>query len=291
MNSMTGFGKAEIQKKTYKLQLELSSVNSRYLEVVYRMPRQFTGLESKIKELIGRSLSRGKITVSVNFEESPESLGASALDPRAAEAYYKQLVRLKRKLNISGEIEMKDIVAHPEILAMPNRGLDEDKVWSDLRRVLTKALADLKKMRAAEGANLKRDMKLRLTRVGRLVASIQKQAPKNVIEYKKRLEKRIHEMGSGIKLDPDRLATEVTIFADRSDVTEECIRLLSHIDQLTKTLRHNGDSGKRLNFIIQEMGREANTIGSKSISTETSARAIAVKEEIEKLREQVQNIE
>lgn len=291
MNSMTGFGRAEVCRKDYRLQIELSSVNGRFLECIFRMPRILAGTESKVKEMVAGRISRGKITITVNLEESPSAVGAAAIDPAVAEAYWRQLKRLKKRLGLTGEIELKDVVAHPELLINPDKGLDEDRLWPDLSRLLGKALTELVHMRAREGRNLKRGMRRILTGIRKLVAAIEKQAPKNVNAYKKRLEKRVKDLGRGIDLDPQRLAEEVTIYADRSDVTEECVRVRSHVKMFSETLDNAGDAGKRLNFILQEMGREANTIGSKSIDSRTATHAIALKEEIEKLREQTQNIE
>jgi uncharacterized protein (TIGR00255 family) len=291
MNSMTGYGRAEIRGKDFHLQIELSSVNSRYLECLFRMPRVLAGVENKIKEIISGKLSRGKITITVNLEETSLSAAARTIDPDIAAAYYQQLKRLKKRLGVSGEINLAQIVAQPELLTNPDKGLDEKRLWPDLKRLLTKSLSDLQKMRTKEGQNLKRDMKRRLAGAKKLILSIEKQSPLNVAAYRKRLQKRIKGLGNSVDLDPQRLAEEVTVYADRADITEECIRLRSHIDLFSATLKNSGDSGKRLNFILQEMGREANTIGSKSVDSRTSAHAITLKEEIEKLREQAQNIE
>ena len=291
MNSMTGFGRAELHKKDYKLQVELSSVNCRFLECTFRMPRLLAGAESKVKQIVESVISRGKVTITVNLEESPEVSSAAAIDPDIAEAYYRQLKRLKKRLNLPGEIELGHVVAQPELLVNPDRTLGQDRLWPDLERLLRKALAELKKMRAAEGENLRRDLNARLKVIVRLVADIEKRAPLSVAAYKGRLEKRIRELGKGVQIDPQRLAEEVTIYADRADVTEECTRMRSHVGLFSLALKDGGDVGKRLNFILQEMGRESNTIGSKTIDTQTTTYAITLKEEIEKLREQSQNIE
>jgi uncharacterized protein (TIGR00255 family) len=291
MKSMTGFGRAEIRRKDYSLQIELSAVNSRYLECIFRMPRILAGVESKIKETIGKDLSRGKLTITVNLDESPHKTGAAAIDLEMAEAYYRQLKRLKKKLRLPGEVDLSQLVAQPELLVNPSRGLDEERLWPDLKKLLKAALTDLKKMRADEGRFLRRDMKKRLQGIKKLITAIEKQSPRNIAAYRKRLQKRIKDMGNGIELDPQRLAEEVTVYADRSDVSEECTRLKSHLALYNETLENSGDSGKRLNFILQEMGRESNTIGSKAVDSKTSALAIELKEEIEKLREQAQNIE
>jgi uncharacterized protein (TIGR00255 family) len=291
MNSMTGFGRAEIRRKEYRLQVELSSVNSRFLECIFRMPRVLAGAESKVKEIVSRNIARGKLTITVNLEESAAAMGAAGIDPEIAEAYYRQLKRVKKKLNLPGQVELGHIVARPELLVNPGRGLDEERLWPDLKKLMDAALRELKQMRSAEGRNLKRDMKTRLRGSLKFVDSIEKQAPKNVAAYKARLQKRINELAQGVAVDQQRLAEEVTIYADRADVSEECTRLRSHIDQYSLALREDGEVGKRLNFILQEMGREANTIGSKSVNARTTNYAIALKEEIEKLREQAQNIE
>ena len=289
MNSMTGFGRAEVRRKGYKLNIELSSVNSRYLECIFRMPRSLAGLENKVKELVNQNIARGKLTITVNLEVTPDAV--ELINFEAAQSYYQQLIRLKRKLKLPGEIEISHIMANTELLNRPMDSINESILWPDLQKILAKALGELKKMRAAEGRNLKQDMKKRCQIALKLIAQIEKESPENIIAYKKRLEKRIKDLGEGLAVDQSRLAEEVTVYADRSDVTEECIRLKSHIDLFSKALSDNNEAGKRMNFILQEMGRESNTIGSKSVSARTSAYAITLKEEIEKLREQVQNIE
>lgn len=291
MKSMTGFGRAEVSRHGYKLHVELSSVNSRFLECVFRMPRLLAGAEGKLKELIGQKLLRGKVTVTVNLEETPEAAATSLIDVKAVTAFHAHLTQIRKKLNLPGQVELSHILAFSQLLTSANEGMDEERLWPDLKVVMGKALDDLEKMRAAEGRNLTRDLARRLKAVGKLVDGIEKQAPLDVGAYKQRLEKRISDLTAGAGIDAQRVAEEVTVFADRSDVTEECIRLRSHVDIFGTTLKGDGEAGKRLNFILQEMGREANTIGSKALSSKTSTYAIQLKEEIEKLREQAQNIE
>jgi uncharacterized protein (TIGR00255 family) len=291
MKSMTGFGRAELRRHGYTLHVELGSVNSRFLECVFRMPRVLAGAEGKVKELIAQKLLRGKVTVAVNLEEMPEAAAASVIDAKAVTAFHTHLTQIKKKLNLPGEVELSHILAFSQLLTGANKGIDEERLWSDLKVVVSQAIADLEKMRATEGRNLKRDLSQRLKAVSRLVTGIERQAPQDVNAYKQRLEKRINDLTGGAGIDAQRVAEEVTVFADRSDVTEECIRLRSHVDIFGETLKGDGEAGKRLNFILQEMGREANTIGSKALSSKTSTYAIQLKEEIEKLREQAQNIE
>jgi len=291
MNSMTGFGKAEISRTEYTLRVELASVNSRYLECIFRMPRTMAGFEGNIKELVNREISRGKITITVNLEESPEFTAESTINIRTAKAYYKRLREIQKELKVPGQITIEQLLLQPQLLSSGSETIDESGLWSDLEKLVLKAIKGLKKMRAAEGANLRRDMAARIKNVKKMVQAIERQSPHNVDAYRQRLDKRIQDLSTGIELDPRRLAEEVTIFADRSDVSEECTRLYSHLDLFAQTLKSAGDAGKRLNFILQEMGREANTVSSKSLSNATSTHAIELKEEIEKLREQAQNIE
>lgn len=289
MNSMTGYGRAELRRKDYKISIDLASINSRYLESLCRMPRSLAGLESKIKEVVSSNISRGKITITVNIEISPSSV--QIIDMGAAKTYYKQLKSIKQKLKLKGDLDISQIASAREVLVNPQETYDANGLWPEIDKLLNKAIRDLKKMRAAEGKNLTKDMKKRCRQIGLFIKELEKQASSNVSEYKKRLEKRITDLGEGIQLDPSRLAEEVTVYADRSDITEECIRLKSHLDLFISTLNNSTPAGKRLTFILQEMGRESNTIGSKSLTGKTSGIAIEIKEEIEKLREQAQNIE
>jgi uncharacterized protein (TIGR00255 family) len=291
MNSMTGFGRAETSRKDFRLSLELSSVNGRFLECIFRMPRNLAGLEAKIREIIAKKFVRGKITITVNLEESPTAAAQSLVNFNLAEGYYKQLVKLRKKLGIGGDIEIGQVIANPQLLINTNDRLHEDKIWPDLKKLVIKATNELQRMRQVEGRNLQKDIKYRLRNISRLIGKIEKQVPKNVIEYRNRLQRRIKELGEGLELDPARLSEEITIYADRSDLTEECVRLTSHLAMFSAAIKSPTDIGKKLNFILQEMGREANTISSKSLSGKTSNFAIDMKEEIEKLREQVQNIE
>ena len=290
MNSMTGFGRAEIARKNCRVAMELISINSRYLECVFRLPRSLAGLEGKIKEIVGRHIGRGKITVTINLDETFGQ--AELIRTDLAEAYYRQLLKLKKKLRLKGDIEIEDLVAIPELMARPGEDVAGEAYWPDIQKILTKALRELKRMRAAEGRNLRREMINLCRQIRRLVGAIEKEAPKNIVEYRDRLARRVAELGGGVQIDPKRLAEEITIYADRADISEECTRLYSHLDLYRQTLQNNHEPvGKRMTFILQEMSREANTIGSKALSGDTAALAITLKETVEKLREQAQNIE
>ncbi len=290
MNSMTGFGRAEINRNKYRLQVQIVSVNSRFFEAILRLPRLLAGFEQNIRELVSGRIGRGKVTITVNIEEGSEGK-SSAFDSQAAASFVKHLTKLKKELKIPGQIEIGDVASNYESFSCETGIIDEAKIWPDLKKGIEKGLSELLKMRAAEGKNLTPDMTKRVGTMGKITKKIEADAPKNVSAYKKRLEKRIADIGDGLKIDPQRLAEEVTVYAEKSDVTEECTRLGSHIDLFKKALKEPGQIGKKLNFILQEMGREANTIGSKSAAAQSGIYAIALKEEIEKLREQVQNIE
>jgi len=291
MNSMTGFGRAEICRRDYKLQVEITSVNSRFLECTVRMPRLLAAVESKIREIIGQGLNRGKVTLTVNLEETGNTGLGRSLNAEQAMFHYKSLLQIKKRLHLPGEIDLGHILAYSQTLSGMETALSESKLWPDLKKLILKALSDLKRMRLTEGQNLKKDMNQRLKTIGKLVALIEKQLPLDISAYKQKLEKRLQELGNGLQLDPHRLAEELTIYADRSDISEECTRLRSHLGMFAETIKNDGEAGKKLNFVLQEMGREANTIGSKALSKNISTLAIEIKEEIEKLREQAQNIE
>lgn len=291
MNSMTGFGRAEVCHRDYKLQVEMASVNSRFLECTVRMPRLLAAVENRVREIIGQKLTRGKVTITVNLEETGSAGPGRSLNVEQAMAHYKKLLQIKKRLHLPEEIELDHILAYSQTLAGTETALSETKLWPDLKKLLLIALSDLQKMRSAEGENLKKDMSRRLKVIGKSVTLIEKQLPLDISAYRQKLEKRLQELGNGLELDPHRLAEEVTIYADRSDVSEECTRLRSHLSMFATTLQGDGEAGKRLNFVLQEMGREANTIGSKALSRDISTLAIEIKEEIEKVREQAQNIE
>ena len=291
MNSMTGFGKAEQKTRLGLFNVEVSSVNNRFLEVSVRQPRQFSALEYRIKEAVGAHLSRGKIYVFVGFTESEDLPDKYSINVKAAEAYSRQLKKLQKDLGLGGEVSIGDLLAIPDLAKSDDVSIDLDEVWKEMLPVVTKALKGLAAMRKTEGAAMAKDMSQRLKLIKQVNQEVSKISVTSVEKYRDKLKTRVSELAESIDLDPGRLEQEVALLAERSDISEECTRLASHVDQYQTDLKIDEPVGKRLNFILQEMNREANTIASKCTEAEITRAVITLKEEIERLRVLVQNVE
>lgn len=291
MNSMTGFGRSELKTKYGKFVVEVSSVNSRFLDYYIKLPRQFSALENRIRELVGDRLHRGKINLNIDLEENDSAPGQYNINMKAVKAYQKQLREVQKELKLAGEIMVRDLLLLPDIALPEPKEFDLEAIWKALNKVIDKALTALVAMRNQEGAALAKEMNQRLTLMSKAVGEIESKTVDAVKVYREKLTRRIDELLEGHDRDSLRLEEEIVLFADRTDITEELSRLKIHIEQFRKSLKIKGQIGKRLNFILQEMNREANTIGSKSSEFSISSNVINLKEEIEKLREQVQNIE
>jgi len=289
--SMTGYGKAEAIGPEFKVMVEISSVNNRFCEIQFRLPKFLSSLESKLKEKILGKITRGKITYSLTWEENLPLSSYVKLNEEAAEVYYIIFKQLKEKYNLSGELEVEDFVNLPDLIKMEKEEYDLDKTWEVISEVTEKALSELNSMRSSEGSSLSTDLRNRVESLDKALKKVEKLASQNVESYRLRLQSRISELIGEMNLDEQRLAQEVALLAERSDVTEECIRFKSHNQQFRSALEEEVPVGKRLTFLLQEMNREANTIGSKALSAPISQLVIFLKEEIEKIREQVQNIE
>ncbi len=291
MNSMTGFGKAELKTKSGRFTVEISSVNNRFLEISQRLPRQFFTLEPKIRDLISSRLSRGKVSVYVGFDGNDGSAEQFYINSSAIKSYYRQLRAMKKELKVEGEITIRDLLLLPEVARPDETGLDEAVIWRDLKRVMAKALGDLIAMRGKEGKAMALDMKKRLSMLTRQTKQVSKAAPRAVDFYREKITRRLDELLDAPVPDNLRIEEQIALMAEKTDISEECTRFLSHIEQFTGTLKSSQPVGKRLNFILQEMNREANTISSKSTDTDISSLVISMKEQIEKVRELVQNVE
>jgi uncharacterized protein (TIGR00255 family) len=292
MNSMTGYGKADFSSSKLTLSVEVSSVNSRFLEHSFRMPKQIFALEPKLKELIASNISRGKITLTINYEDYGIGIEKIVLRQKTAEEVYCQLKDLKKKYKLPGEIEINHLLQVQDIFRTDMAEGIAERLWPLVSKVVSRALADLNVMRRREGANLRKDLLLRLKLLSRKVIQIEKHSQTNVESYRQRLSKRIREvLTEGCDPDSLRLEQEVAYFAERSDISEECTRFKSHLNQFQVKVREKGPVGKSLNFILQELNREANTIGAKAACTDISRLVLNLKEEIERMREQIQNIE
>ena len=288
--SMTGFGRADTEKDGTKFTIEINTVNNRYLEYQIRIPKSLAALESEIKNLLSGTFRRGKIMVIINWAQdlSEENL---VLDEAKTNAFMKIYELLKDKYQIKGELSFRDFVALPDLVKTSKEDENLDEIWGILKPALMEAARAADEMRRTEGKNLVADMFQRISAINIATEEIESRAPKNVEIFKEKLKSRIKELLGDSPVDEQRIAQEVTIFAEKSDITEECIRLKSHLSQFEQSLGQEEPIGKKLNFILQELNREANTIASKSSDYEISHRVIMVKEEIERLREQVQNIE
>ncbi len=288
--SMTGYGRAEIEDGNLKFSVEINTVNNRFLEYQIRLPKSLGQLENNVKLLLNGKFSRGKVMVTVNWEQEPAE-GAIVLDDARADAYYRIYQLLKKRFSLTGDLSMHEFASLPDLIKVEKQEEDLDRTWSVLQKAMEAAANATYAMRSVEGANLVRDMLARIKGIRSTTAEIESLSGQNVTLYQDRLKARISELLGATDVDEERIAVEVALWADKSDITEECVRLKSHLEQFESSLAEDGQVGKRLNFILQELNRETNTIGDKSAYYEISRRVIVIKEEIERLREQVQNIE
>ncbi|MEA2030225.1 MAG: YicC/YloC family endoribonuclease [candidate division Zixibacteria bacterium] len=292
MNSMTGFGKSQVTTKYGTFTVEISSVNSRFLEVSVHISRQFSALEHRVRELIKNHLNRGKVSVFAGFSESENSPSKSYINEKAIAKINRHLQSIQKDLNLAGDITISDLLMFPDVTTTWNNVIDEDEIWPTVEKGISKAIKGLLQMRRKEGAAMARDMKQRLKNIKQTNGRIVSEASRVVEKYRVRLRERMQGiLDNGIGENNGRLEQEIALFADRCDITEECTRLFSHIDQYMNILRLKEPVGKRINFLLQEMNREANTIASKASEIKITEDAISLKEEMEKLREMVQNVE
>ena len=289
--SMTGYGKAESITNDFKVVVEINSVNNRFLEVQFRLPKFFAPLESRLKGKISKKITRGKVNYNLTWEENVPPSSYVKLNEEAAEIYHTIFEQLKKKFDLSGDLEVEDFINLPDLIKIEKEDYDLEKAWQVISGVTDEALAELNRMRNSEGSNISIDLRDRIEKLNQVIQKIEELACQNVESYRDRLQKRMSEFLAGKDLDEGRLAQEVAFMAERSDVTEECVRFRSHNQQFLNALEEKAPVGKRLTFLLQEMNREANTISSKALSAPISRLVIHLKEEIEKLREQIQNIE
>lgn len=289
---MTGFGRAECQEGDYTYQAEIRSVNNRFIEINTRLPKGYVDLEQPLKKLIKAYCSRGSISLTISLGNSNEGSGEWDVKPNLPLAiqYVDALKQIQDSLGIESEIDLKSVVGLRDIIKIEPLTLDPAK--KDLiLNITTEVLTSLKKMRVEEGENLQRDLAKRIAAIENHAAEIESRHPEVIKEYQEKLNERIKTLNEGVGLDETRLAQEAALLADRSDVTEEMTRLKSHLNQFRNFFNANEPIGRKLEFITQEINREVNTTGSKSSDIIISNRVIEMKSELEKIREQVQNIE
>lgn len=287
---MTGFGRAEGQYKAYGLTVELRSVNHRYCDVVARLPRLFKFLEEKIKKEVKGRFTRGRIEVSVAITSPSDSESRLQLDFEAAESYVKLLNRLKSELSLTGKIDIAMVSQFQGVITFSEADEPLEALTKTLDKTLISAMLALEKMRKTEGKALSADLRTRIKSLSKGLSAIKVKEKEVLATYHKRLQTRVEALSQGMALDPHRLAQEVAIFAERSDISEERTRLAAHVDQFKTILRKEGGIGRSLDFLTQEMHRELNTISSKSSDQSVSMQVVEMKSELEKIREQVQNI-
>ncbi|MDB4894227.1 MAG: hypothetical protein JWN15_489 [Firmicutes bacterium] len=289
--SMTGFGRGDATGAAGRIVVEIKAVNHRFSEVVFRMPRQFGALEEQARKLILAAVSRGRVDVFVTWEAPARARGVQ-VDKELAMAYYSTLNELGKKIGSKSELTLDTLAKLPDVLKVAEGEITPAELWPTFETALVQAIASLVAMREREGLSLAADLTARLGRVEGLRAVVAKVAPQVAEEYRNRLTRRLDELlPPGNAVDPQRLAQEVAIFADRSDISEELQRLGSHIAQFRETLDGGEAVGRKLDFLVQELGREVNTIGSKANDAAITIQVVEAKSELEKIREQVQNLE
>ena len=290
IKSMTGYGRAKLSKDDREYQIEIKSVNHRYLDISVRIPKQLSYLEETIKKEIAKKVKRGKIDVFVTFENNSLEGKEIKINTELAKAYIDELKKLAEKENILSDIQVTEISKYPDVLNIQS-SQDDEKITEEVLETITIATDNLVQMRVTEGNKISEDLLKRLNIINKKVEEIAKLSTGLIEEYVVKLEERIKEILKNQEIDKTRLAQEVVIYADKCSIEEEVTRLNSHISQFKNLLNSNEAIGKKLDFIIQEMNRETNTIGSKANNLEITNGVIDIKTEIENIREQVQNIE
>lgn len=288
---MTGYGRGEVDADGVKFSVELNSVNRKQSDIVINLPREFSELEPRIRQAINEKLSRGRTNVNVSFQQGTNGTRKLALDTSLARSYHDAMLALQRELNAPGEITIDKVLAAPGVMKLAEDSIVAADVWPAVERALNTALADLIKMREREGKHLAKDLIHRLKVIRRELKSVRALFPEVVKKYRATLFDRLHKAGVDVPLDDERVLKEITIFADRSDVSEELTRLESHLAQFAHHLRKNEPVGRTLEFITQEIFRELNTLGAKANDAAISAHVVLCKAELEKIREQIQNLE
>ncbi len=291
IRSMTGYGRGEDTLHGRKIQLELRSVNNRYLDCNVKIPRNFIFAEEQIKAIVQERISRGKVDVFVTLEGSAAERVTVSLNQPLADGYYAALSMMKEQYALGGEITVSLLSRFSDLLTLEKEAEDLETAADDICQVLRSAIEDFNRMREREGEKLAADIQNRSAAIAALLEQIEARAPQTLLEYRTKLTRRMAELLENTQIDENRILIEAAIFADKSAIDEETIRLRSHLSQLEEILASGGIVGRKLDFLIQEFNREANTIGSKSSDLEITRLVVEIKGEIEKIREQVQNIE
>jgi uncharacterized protein (TIGR00255 family) len=287
---MTGFGQGEASTATSSVTVEVRSVNHRFLDLAFKLPRVIQNREADIKDIVRAKLARGRVTISINIE-SPMAGRAITINEQVLETYLAQLRAFAKKHNLDERLSMDTLMQLPEVVTAKELEPGEDEVWPLVEKSLATALDACTKMRVEEGKALEKDLVYRMQIIDRTVSAIEKLSPEVAKQQVEALRKRVALLAGDVQVSEDRIAVEIVMLADKTDFTEEITRLRSHENQFNKALKDGGEVSKKLTYILQEMHREASTIGAKASGSEVIQHVVVLKEETEKLREQVQNLE
>lgn len=289
--SMTGYGSAKGSVEGQEITVELKSVNNRYLDCSVRLPRNFLFAEDTVKQAVSAGVSRGKVDVFVSAQASQDSGTVVSVNEELARGYRDAVARIAETLGLESGLNAFSLARFPDVLTVERRELNKDKAAAALSEITAKAVEEFNAMREREGERLRRDMLEKLETIEGLVSVVEERSPQTVKEYRERLEARLRDILADRSLDEQRVITEAAIFADRTAVDEETVRLRSHIAQFRTMLEEGSPIGRKMDFLVQEFNRESNTIGSKCSDASLAKVVVDLKSEIEKIREQLQNVE
>jgi len=289
--SMTGYGKGEAQVDHLALSVEIKTVNHRYADITVKLPRTLMALENEVRRQVGQVLRRGKIDVYVNFGQADESVIVPTINKPLAEAYNELFTHLRNDLGLSGGVSLEMLVAQKDVVQMREAESSIEGARNTLQQALERALEQVSVMRRTEGEATTQDLNERLSQLEALLAEIERRAPTIPREWQGKLMERLNRLQQNVEYDPQRVAQEVALFADRCDISEEITRFRSHLAQFRSLFSDAEPVGRRMDFLVQELNREVNTMGSKSNDADLTRVVVALKAELEKIREQVQNVE
>lgn len=291
IKSMTGYGSAKGTVEGLEITVELKSVNNRYLDTSVRLPRSFLFAEEAIKSAVQSHISRGKVDVFISVDSSAAGDMTVKVNEPLLRGYIDAIRHISEEYSLANDMTALSVSRFPDVLSVEKKDLDAEAISAGICAIAEEALRDFDAMRQREGAKLRDDVLSRLETIDRLVSAVETEAPKTVAEYRKRLEQKMQEVLGATGIDENRILAEAAIFADHIAVDEETVRLRSHMSQLTTMINGNSPTGRKIDFLIQEFNREANTIGSKCQNSQIAHVVVDLKSEIEKIREQIQNIE
>lgn len=291
IKSMTGFGKGEAKSKTGVFTVEIRAVNHRYFDLSSKIPNGLTLLEDRIKDLLRKDIKRGKVNLFLSYRSPENDTKSITFDKKAVDKYYKILSEIKKRLDIKEDIKLSHVLSFADVIVHDEKGFDMDAMWASIKDAVAKAAADCNKMREREGQALYKDFSARITKISGYIDDVAGLAPGVVAEYKSKLDSRIKDIVKNKGIDEARLETELALFAKQCDVSEEITRFKSHLGSFRKALEIGEEAGRKLDFILQELNREINTLGAKANDIKISRIVINVKSELEKMREQAQNVE